>query len=330
MNSFVRQPMFHPTSVVFVDDNADFLDGLRGVVSDRELNRFFTDPLVALDFVVSHDRGVPHARIAGPEYSEVERGGAHALGRDALDDDARFEDIAAVVVDYEMPEIDGIRFLESISDIACAKILLTGAAGDSEAVTAFNAGLIDFYLRKGDPAMPVKLAAVLADAKKKHCNLRGCIGVHGVGSTYCDPRVVRLLDECVAEGRCVEYYWRSEQNVVLMFDGQGDPTVFVAWDADEWAFQCDTVVDAGGPDWLLRGLQRREMMPVFWPSQAYRPGSSSVRTVEPVPVPDWEDAFYCLAPLGLSEIEPAMLSFAAWKAARRGAVRAAIENAVRR
>lgn len=326
MNSFVRQPMFHPASVVFVDDSADFLDGLRGVASDRALNRFFTDPRAALDFILSRDRGVPRARIAGPDYSKVEKGGAHALGRDALGDDARFDDIAAVVVDYEMPEIDGLRFLQSISDTACAKILLTGAAGDSEAVNAFNAGLIDYYLRKGDAAMPEKLADVLAEAKKKHCKLRGCIGVHDVGATYCDPRVVRLLDECVAEGRCVEYYWRAEQNAVLMFDAQGAPSVFLAWDADEWAFQCDTVVDAGGPDWLLRGLERRETMPLFWPSQAYRPGVSDVRTVAAAPVRDWEGAFYCLAPLALSEIEPTTLSFAKWKQAKQGATPAAIEG----
>jgi len=326
MNSFVRQPMFHPASVVFVDDNADFLDGLRGAVSDRELNRFFTDSRAALDFILSRDRGVPRTRIAGSDYSDVERGGAHALGRDALIDDARFDDVAAVVVDYEMPAIDGIRFLRSINDAACTKILLTGAAGDSEAINAFNAGLIDFYLRKGDPTMPGKLAAVLAGAKKKHCKLRGCIGVHDVGATYCDPRVVRLLDDWLAEGRCVEYYWRPDQNVILMFDAQGNPSVFVAWDEDEWAFQCDTVLDAGGPDWLLRALERREMMPLFWPSQAYRPGASDVRTAPSAPVPDWEGAYYCLAPLALSDIDPTTLSFAKWQEAKRGAVTAAIEG----
>jgi CheY-like chemotaxis protein len=318
MNSFVMQPMFHPSSVVFVDDSADFLTGLQGVFRDRELNRFFTEPRAALDFMLSQSRGVPQARIAGADYSQVEKGGANAFGRDALTDDTRFEEVAAVVVDYEMPDIDGIRFLSSINDAACTRVLLTGAAGDRQAINAFNAGLIDFYLRKSDAAMPEKLASMLAKAKRKHCQLRGCIGVHDVGATYCDPRVVRLLEDWLETGRCVEYYWRPEQNAVLMFDAQGDASVFVAWDADEWAFQCDTAADAAAPDWLQRGLQARRMMPVFWPAEAYRPGISAVRTVEPIAVPDWDGAFYSVSRLEAAELGVAVVSFAKWREMRRG------------
>jgi CheY-like chemotaxis protein len=329
MNSFVTQPMFHPSSVVFLDDSADFLAGLQGVFRDRELNRFFTEPLAALDFMLSRNRAVPQARIAGADYSQVEKGGANAFGRDALVDGGRFEEVAAVVVDYEMPEIDGIRFLSSITDAACTRILLTGAAGDRQAVNAFNAGLIDFYLRKSDAAMPEKLASVVENAKKKHCRLRGCIGVHDVGATYCDPGVVRLLDDRVAAGQCVEYYWRPEQNAVLMFDAQGDPSIFVAWDADEWTFQCDTAADAAAPDWLLRGLQERRTMPLFWPDAAYRPGVSAVRTVEPIPVPDWEGAFYCVSRLDGAEVGASLVSFAKWREMRRArAIEAAVGDGV--
>jgi CheY-like chemotaxis protein len=313
--------MFHPVSVVFLDDSEDFLNGLQGIFRDRELNRFFTKPQAALDFMLSRDRGVPLTRIAGADYSEVEKGCSNALGRDALNDDARFEEVAAVVVDYEMPEIDGIQFLSSINDTACTKILLTGAAGDREAVDAFNAGLIDFYIRKGDAGMPQKLATALAGAKKKHCSLRGPIPVHDVGATYCDTRVVRLLDELAASESCVEYYWRPEQNAVLMFDAAGDPAVFVAWDENDWAFQCDMVVDASGPEWLHQGMTECRTMPLFWPYQAYQAELSDIRTVEPTPVPDWAGAFYSLTRLDRSALEPGLLSFAQWRRMKRGELR---------
>ncbi len=318
MSFFIRQPMFHPVSVVFLDDSEDFLNGLQGLFRDRELNRFFTRPQVALDFMLSRDRGVPLTRIAGADYSEVEKGGSNALGRDALSDDARFEEVAAVVVDYEMPEIDGIQFLSSINDAACTKILLTGAAGDREAVEAFNAGLIDFYIRKGDAAMPQKLTNALADAKKNHCSLRGAIPVHDVGASYRDTRVVRLLDELAARESYVEYYWRPEQNAVLMFDAAGEPAVLVAWDDNDWAFQCDMVEDAGGPQWLHQDMVERRAMPVFWPHQAYHADQAEIRTVEPTPVPDWPGAFYSLTRLDRSELEPGLLSFAQWRQMKRG------------
>ncbi|WP_245964835.1 response regulator [Trinickia dinghuensis] len=306
--------MLHPVSVVFLDDNADFLDGLRGIFRDRALNRFFTRPQAALEFLSARDRGVPRIRIAGAGFSQIEAG-SNALGRDALSDGARFEEVAAVVVDYEMPEIDGIRFLSSIEDVACAKILLTGAAGYREAVDAFNAGLIDLYLTKGDTDMTGKLATALAQAKKAHCRRRGHIGVHGIGTAYSDPRVVQVLDRLAARENLVEYYWRPDQNAVLMFDAAGNPSVFTAWDADEWEFQRDTVTDAGGPEWLRRSLEDRSIMPLFWPHQAYRPDAAYVTTAKPIPIAQWEGAFYSLTPLDASEVDAELVSFAKWRQA---------------
>lgn len=317
MSSFVTQPLFYPASAVFLDDSADFLDGLRGIFRDGQLNRFFMRPGVALDFMRSRDRSVPLIRMAGEAYSRLERGGGNALGNDALRDPLRFEEVAAVVVDYEMPEMDGIQFLESISDIVCTKILLTGAAGDRQAVDAFNAGLIDIYLRKRDAGMPDALAGALLDANKKHCRLRGCVGVHDVGATYCDQRVVQVLDDLAARENFVEYYWRPEQDAVLLFDAAGKPSVFVAWDDDEWAFQCDTVADAGGPDWMREGMAQRSLMPLFWPDQAYRPNRAAVPTAQPVPVPGWERAFYSLAPLEASAVEADLPTYASWRQLRR-------------
>ena len=316
MSSFVRQPVFHPVSMVFLDDNEAFLDGLRGNLRGVDRNTFFTKPQAALNFISSRDCATPRARMAGPDYSEVEKGNSNALGPDALDDDTRFDEIAAVVVDYEMPEIDGIRFLSSITETNCTKILLTGAAGDREAVEAFNAGLIDLYLKKGDAGMPRKLSSALAEAKRKHFDLRGHIGIRGVGADYCDPRVVRLLDEFVIRDGLVEYYWRPEQNVVLMFDDAGNPSIFVAWSADEWGMQCDVVAESGGPDWLRRGMETRRIMPLFWPSPVYRAGPVEIRTAEPIPVPEWDGAFYSLARIDATELESQPLTFAKWRQRR--------------
>lgn len=319
MTLLVKQPVFHPLSVLFIDDSADFLNGLRGFFRDRTLNRFFTNPKAALDHIASsrRDFGARAGGLSSADCIAIERGTGNALGSDPFDDRGRFDEIAAVVVDYEMPEMDGIRFLSSIRDVPCTKILLTGVAGNEEAVEAFNAHLIDFYLRKTDADLPAKLARIVEDAQKRHCEHRGLVGMHDVGATYCDPRVVRLLDELAVREGLVEYYWRPEQNAVLMFDAQGNASVFVAWDEDEWAFQCDTVIDAGGPEWLHRAMLERRIMPLFWPDEAYRPDLADIRTTEFHPVPGWSGACYSVTPLEASEVEPGSLTFAQWRQSRR-------------
>lgn len=320
MSLLIKQPLFHPLSVLFVDDSADFLNGLRGVFRDRAVNRFFTNPNAALAHIASFRRDAVGGELSSEDCAAIERGAANALGKDPLGDSGRFDEIAAVVVDYEMPQMNGIRFLSSIRDIPCTKILLTGVAGNEEAVDAFNADLIDSYLHKTDADMSDKLAQLLVDAQKRHCKRRGQVSMHDVGSAYADPRVERLLDEVAARDGIVEYYWRPDQNAVLMFDAHGNASVFVAWDEDEWAFQCDTVTDAGGPRWLHRAMTERRIMPLFWPEEAYGPGLSDIRTTEFHRVPEWPGAFYSVTRLDGLELSPGALTFAQWRQIRRTAM----------
>lgn len=312
MSFFTRQPLFYPTSVVFVDDSTDFLHALQGIFADRHLNRFFTDPAAALDYLCARAREAPQERFSGAAYSEFEKKGGNAFGQDALHNEARFEEIAAIVVDYQMPGMDGIELLSALSGLACAKVLLTGTADEPRAVDAFNEGLIDFYLKKSDAGMSRRLASAVEQARRKHFAQRGYISVHDVGAVYCDARTQAVLGEVAAREGVVEYYWRPEQNAVLMFDAAGTPSVFLVWDAAEWQFQCEVVTDEGGPQALREAMEARRRMPVFWPSQAYRPGLAEPRFVEPVPVPGWDGAFYGWARLDAASAAAGVMTFARW------------------
>jgi hypothetical protein len=228
-------------------------------------------------------------------------------------DAARFEGISALVVDCEMPGMDGIQFLSSVTSTGCTKILLTGTADESHAVEAFNAGLIDYYLKKTDLAMTRKLARVLAEAKQKYCAGHGHIGVHGVGSIYAKEETRTVLDEIAARERIVEYYWRPEQNAVLTFDTEGRPGAFLAWDSNDWDAQCDVVADEGGPSALLDAMTERSVMPVFWPCEAYRPDLLDVRMAIPVPIPGVDGAHWSWTRLEGLALQPDLLTFAAWR-----------------
>jgi CheY-like chemotaxis protein len=316
MSSFVRQPVLYPVTSVFLDDSADFLHALRGIFPDPHLNPSFTSARDALRFILARSDRIAPGRLSGADYSEFEKKGGSALGRDVLMDDVRFEEIAAVVVDYEMPEVNGVEFLASIRSIPCTKILLTGTADEVEAVSAFNAGLIDFYLKKTDPGMTRKLAGAIKDAKAKHCAQRGYISVHDVGSTYCDPRTTAVLNEVVAREGIAEYYWRPEQDVLLMFDADGNPGIFLAWADSDWRFQCGVLTDEGGASALRKEMEARRLMPVFWPSQTYRAGLTDLRFETPLPIPDWPGAFYCWSRIDPRELETAVQTCAQWRQGR--------------
>lgn len=153
MNNFIRPPVLYPSTVVFVDDNDGYLDALRRFFPDPATNLFFTRPQTALAFIRQHAReNSLEFAPASACVSETgfERYVESSAERDVLARSSRFAEVAAVVVDFDMPGMNGVEFLSSISNLRCAKVLLTGVADETVAVKAFNAGIVDLYLRKTD------------------------------------------------------------------------------------------------------------------------------------------------------------------------------------
>ncbi|MFM0502096.1 response regulator [Paraburkholderia caffeinilytica] len=318
MNNFIRPPVYYPASVVFVDDSDSYLDALRRFFPDISTNLFFTRPQTALAFIRNHAREnslVFAPASAGLSEVGMERFVETSAERDVLARDSRFSEVAAVVVDYDMPGLSGVEFLSSISNLRCAKVLLTGVADETVAVKAFNAGIVDLYLRKTDSDSAERLVHFLKDARNRHCSEAGWLGLGENGMTYCDPRTRKAIDAVVAAEGIVEYYWRPEQNAILMFDRAGNPSVFLAWAENDWIAQAEIVADESGPADLLRRMAVRETMPVFWPHLAFRPGTD-FRTVTPQTIPGWEDAFYCWTRIDPTDVGLNTTTFSQWRSDR--------------
>ena len=60
----------------------------------------------------------------------------------------RFAHVSVIIVDYDMPGMNGIEFCRQLSEYPMKKIMLTGKATQAIAVEAFNGGLIDCFLLK--------------------------------------------------------------------------------------------------------------------------------------------------------------------------------------
>lgn len=79
-----------------------------------------------------------------------------------------FNDISVLLVDYHMPEMTGIEFLQQISHLPIKKALITGENDYKIAVDSFNSGLIDAYLRKDDPQFSSKITKIASELEWKY------------------------------------------------------------------------------------------------------------------------------------------------------------------
>ena len=163
-------PYYHPTTVCFVDDNELFLKSLELALPEDCAHMTFPSGSSALE-VINHtsnvtslaDRCIEPAHLGQADV----RLNLHVLEQEIARKD-RFRDISVVLVDYAMPGMTGLEFCQQVKNKDLQIVLLTGAANESTAVDAFNDGLIDRYIQKGDLDTWDKIGTIIEQLKQQY------------------------------------------------------------------------------------------------------------------------------------------------------------------
>jgi CheY-like chemotaxis protein len=158
-------PLFHrPGSIIFLDDDPDYLEMLALVLPRRWHVKLFTQPSDCIYYLQqeppfweadawNQQQLIEHWRAGKPLIPQILDYWAKYTERYAL---AR-----VCVVDYSMPSMDGLQALAELLDWPGSRVLLTGQADEQIAVRAFNRGLIDQFIAKQSPDIAGKLIDAL-------------------------------------------------------------------------------------------------------------------------------------------------------------------------
>lgn len=152
-------PYYDPTTVQFVDDNRSFLMGLRLELDESLAYRFYHSADDALEFMAEQARQRTAARRAFARLIDCSSCAPSEytlhLNTVNLDEEIknrrRFSEVSVAVVDYDLGGINGLELCEKYRDYGLKTILLTGVAGEHEAIAAFYQGVIDFFVPKSAP-----------------------------------------------------------------------------------------------------------------------------------------------------------------------------------
>ncbi|MEM7079962.1 MAG: hypothetical protein AAF513_15170 [Pseudomonadota bacterium] len=213
MNEPVLAPYFHPTTIVFVDDNAGFLQSLEFDLPEDLSYVSYLFPEEALAAINSRAH-LPtlYERCYGPLIHDPQPGAAQidlkVLERE-IDHINRFNRFSTVMIDYSMPNISGLEFSRQIEDPYIKRVLLTGVADEVTAVAAFNDGLIDHYYPKSslrDRTSIIPLIAHMQGVYFSQFNRALCFEHLVPGSILNDPAVRTALVALFERLDIVEYY----------------------------------------------------------------------------------------------------------------------------
>ncbi|MES2784517.1 MAG: response regulator [Pseudomonadota bacterium] len=154
-------PLFHrPGTVVFLDDDPDYLEMLAMVLPRQWHVKLFLRPVECINYLQqeppfweadawNQQQLIDQWRAGKPLIPQVLGYWSRYTERYAL--------TRVCVVDYSMPAMDGLTALGELVDWPGSRVLLTGQADEQVAVRAFNRGLIDQFIAKQTPDISRRL-----------------------------------------------------------------------------------------------------------------------------------------------------------------------------
>ncbi len=264
-------PFFHPTRVAFVDDDRKFLEFFpRTIGTDIPVSRYDSPRKLLADLAA----GRIETRIDLKCWTAygghiTDESHEHMLGLDKAKiftrvfARQRFGSLSVAVIDFDMPEMDGLDLCRAISHLPCRKILLTGQATESQAVAAFNEGLIDCFVSKSDPHLKAAIRerilryqrAFIADETRL---IRHALRTETY-ATWDDLGLGHLLLGLREERGIVEYYAVSDPaEGYLLVDAEGNGLLLLAFCSPTLEAQWTSARLSGAPTDVLERLRKRQ------------------------------------------------------------------------
>lgn len=237
--------LYHPTTILLVDDSVEFLETLKIFLSDSFGHVLEREcPFKALEIL----NKTPFKKRFYEDclyYPEEEKYEHHSLSvnflnihKEAYNPD-RFKEISTVVVDYSMPAMSGIEFCQQINNPYIKKILLTGDADEKTAVDAFNQGLIDAYIKKQQIDFPEILEKLLGKFQKTYFShhskqIEAVFSPEDQENTpFFNPEFKDYFQKVCEGQKITEYYVLEKMGSFLCLDADGNHGVLATIANDE-------------------------------------------------------------------------------------------------
>ncbi|MES2839754.1 MAG: response regulator [Pseudomonadota bacterium] len=222
-------PLFHrPGSILFLDDDTDYLDMLGMVIPTHWQVELFSRPSGFAQRMQQEPARWEADAMLQLQMIERWRQGQPLLPqilRYWAVNPARYQLVKTCVVDYAMPGTDGLKVLNTLLDWPGSRVLLTGQADEQIAIQAFNNGLIDQFVPKQTTDITRHLMGVLrklmhAPHPRLNTLWRGALQP-SQQSLLQIPSIAQAL-QTFASQNWVEYAVLGEPFGLIGLDGAGD------------------------------------------------------------------------------------------------------------
>ncbi len=268
-------PFYFPTQTVLVDDDPDFLDGISLMLNKQLSYRLFQSASDALKYV---NEAHLHCDIVQRCYSSYKTGPFDSDSITHIDigklhhevlNTSRFQTCSTLIVDYSMPQMNGLEMLMNLKNPYIRKVLLTGQADMELAVKAFNHQLIDQFIDKHDPRLKQKLNATISSFEEQYFRrsfklITDPIMANNVDAFLISAEFQKYFDDLRAELKVVEYYLiDAPHSGFLLMDAEGQRHCLLVYTRQALDEHRQELQDGGAPATLIGDVRSGAVLPIY-------------------------------------------------------------------
>lgn len=269
-------PLFsYPTTVALIDDDQLFLKSMTRILGQNHLMKTFSDSREALNYFENYKSiltSVPFLRACS-DYESYDEIGHMPVDinsstlMELRNRSERNQDISVVVIDYNMPKINGLELCRQLRGLPFKKILLTGDVEHSAAVAAFNEGLIDRFVRKDNQNLIEEIENHLTELQKQNTidNTRGLLSHLEADRrlSISDPLFCTFFKNWCIKNNIHEHYLMDKQGNFIVVDNKGESFYFIIHTNKTLSEFVDLHEDDEGVTDLIDAVSKRKLIPFF-------------------------------------------------------------------
>ncbi len=230
------EAMYFPTSVLFVDDSRNFLLNFTLQLDEDIAFEVKYSPYEALDVIYARDQAIlanKSSQNALSRYNHLTfdsknaNGAISEIGKEIYNP-LRFSEISVVVVDYEMPGMNGLEFISKMENSRIKRILLTGQTDEAIAKKAIDQGFVDLYIQKQDRNVFDKVNNGIRQLQHEYFQdmsklVNKIMGVSASTEPFAlrNERFIQFFKSILLKYNIVEYYLNDDLGSFLLVSDDG-------------------------------------------------------------------------------------------------------------
>lgn len=266
--------IYYPSTINWIDDDSHFLKAISTSVKTNHSTKTYQCAIQCLtDLKKNTPTLLKHDLFTASENNDNYGLNQHIptdINLSVLpklrQDKERYNEVSVVIVDYNMPGMDGLDFCRELKDSPIKKILLTGLMNNEAAVQAFNEGIIHCFLQKDSPTLANDLEMFINQLSLDYFTETTKPLITHLSRNKSVPQTdlsfVKLFDKWKILNEITEYYIFDTNCSVLGYDKNGlEHHLVIHTDKSLDAFT--ELHDDTNLDSILTRIKNRNAIPFF-------------------------------------------------------------------